>query len=103
MSKKVDSAFQLVTTTPGSLGVLGVLDFSSAAAALQAIEAALTDRAIVRLDLSGLRHADSAGLACVVAAVSEAARQGWPLGVVHMPAGMQALAVVSKVDRLLSP
>lgn len=103
MSAKPDSEFQLTTTTPGSLGVAGVLDFSSAAAALEAIDAALKDRAIVRLDLAGLRHADSAGLSCVVAVVSEAARQGRPLGVVHMPAGMEALAVVSEVDRLISP
>ena len=102
MSTTADSQFQLDTTTPGSLGVVGVLDFSSAAAALKAIQAALADRAIVRLDLAGLKHADSAGLSCVVAVVSEAARQGRPIGVVNMPAGMEALAVVSEVDHLIS-
>jgi phospholipid transport system transporter-binding protein len=103
VTTKADSAFQLSTSTPGSLGVAGVLDFTSAAAALKAMESALSDRAIVRLDLAGLRHADSAGLSCVVAVIAEAARQGRPLGVVHMPAGMHALAVVSEVDRLISP
>lgn len=101
MSVVTDSAFQLDTGTPGCLGVSGVLDFSNAAKALGAMEAALTDRAIVQLDLAGLQHADSAGLSCVVAVVSDAARQGRALGVAHMPAGMKALAVVSEVDGLL--
>lgn len=101
MTARADSQFQLSTMTPGCLGVIGVLDFSSAAAALRAIELALGDRTVVQLDLAAVTHADSAGLSCVVAVVSDAARQGRSLAVTHMPAGMKALAKVSEVDQLI--
>ncbi len=96
--------FQLDTAAPGRLGVSGVLSFDTAAAALQAIEAALAAAAgaVVELDLAGLDHSDSAGLACVLAVVAEADRRGQVLQVVHMPEGMKALAQVCEVDRLMS-
>jgi phospholipid transport system transporter-binding protein len=96
--------FQMDTATAGTLGVSGVLSFDTAAAALQAIEAALVGAAgaVVELDLAGLDHSDSAGLACVLAAVAGADRRGQVLRVVHMPEGMKALAQVCEVDRLMS-
>jgi phospholipid transport system transporter-binding protein len=48
-----------------------------------------------------VKHADSAGLSCLVAVMAEAARQGRSLKVIHMPSGMQALAKVCEVDRLI--
>lgn len=96
--------FQLDTATPGTLGVNGVLSFDTAAAALQAIEAALAAaaEAVVELDLAGIDHSDSAGLACVLAVVAGADRRGKVLQVTHMPEGMKALAQVCEVDRLMS-
>jgi len=96
-----EPGFELVTSTQGVLGVTGLLNFNTAAAAMQAIESALSDRSIAQLDLAGVRHADSAGLSCLVAVMAEAARQGRSLKVIHMPSGMQALAKVSEVDRLI--
>jgi phospholipid transport system transporter-binding protein len=96
-----ERGFELATSTPGVLGVTGLLNFSTAAAATQAIESALSDRSIVQLDLAGVKHADSAGLSCLVAVMAEAARQGRSLKVIHMPSGMQALAKVSEVDQLI--
>jgi len=99
VSQPVAPAFQLITTEPGTLGVSGVLSFDTAAAAMQAIGAALAGGNIDRLDLGEVRHSDSAGLACVLAAV---ALPGKALRVVRMPPGMQALAKVCKVDRLIA-
>ena len=102
MTTGTDSGFQLLTDTPATLGVAGVLDFDTAAPALQAIHSALVaDRRMVQLDLTGVSRCDSAGLACVLAAVAEAARHGRDLQVTHMPAGMQALASVCEVDQLI--
>jgi len=93
--------FQLDAGTPGTLGVSGVLSFDTAAAALEMIQAALAAGAVGQLDLAGIRHSDSAGLACVVAVVAEADRGGQALQILNMPAGMRVLAQVCEVDRLM--
>ncbi len=93
--------FRLDFVAPAALAVNGVLDFDSAAAALVAMRAAL-DGEVAQLDLAGVSHCDSAGLACVLAAAAEANRRGRPLQVVGMPASMQALARVCEVDTLLA-
>jgi phospholipid transport system transporter-binding protein len=97
----VDKGFQLITSTPGVLGVTGVMDFNNAAAAAQLIEFALSNKSIQQLDLAGVKHADSAGLSCLVTVMAEAARQGRVLKIVNMPSGLQALARVSEVDQLI--
>jgi phospholipid transport system transporter-binding protein len=94
--------FQLDTGTPGTLGVRGELSFGTAAAALQAIRSALAGAPASQLDLAGVGHSDSAGLACVLAVAADAVRHGQALQVVHMPAGMQALAQVCEIDRLIA-
>lgn len=95
------AAFQLERAAPGTLGVRGVLSFDSAAEALAAISAALASEPFAQLDLAGVERADSAGLACVLAVQAEARRLGRPLQVVHMPAGMRALARVCEVEALV--
>lgn len=102
MSGSAERGFQLDAGTPGRLGVSGVLNFDTAAAALQAIRSTLSGRAASQLDLSGVRHSDSAGLACVLAVVAEADQRGQPLHVVHMPSGMQVLAGVCEVSSLMA-
>jgi phospholipid transport system transporter-binding protein len=93
------AAFQLQRTAPGTLGVSGVLSFDTAAAAMQAIRAALAAGNYERLDLGEVRRSDSAGLACVLAVV---ASPGKTLRFVRMPPGMQALAKVCEVDSLVA-
>ncbi len=95
------TGFQLDSSMPATVGVSGVLDFDTAAAALQAIQSTLASGSAVQLDLAGVSHCDSAGLACVLAATADADRRGHPVRVVSMPAGMLALAQVCEVDRLL--
>ncbi|HEV2621075.1 MAG TPA: STAS domain-containing protein [Frateuria sp.] len=94
-------AFRLQRPAAGTLGVSGVLSFGTAAAALAAISAALAADPVVRLDLSAVERADSAGLACVLAVQAEAQRLGRPLAVVNMPEGMRALAQVCEVEALV--
>ena len=95
------AGFRLETVTPSTLAVHGVLDFDTAAAALAALRAALDD-GVAELDLAGVSHSDSAGLACVLAVVAEADRRGQALQVVGMPAGMRVLAQVCEVDPLIA-
>jgi phospholipid transport system transporter-binding protein len=93
--------FQLDSSTPTTLRVSGVLSFDTAAGALQAIRSSLASGQAAQLDLAGVSHCDSAGLACVLAAIADADQRGQPVRVVGMPAGMLALAQVCEVDRLL--
>lgn len=97
----VAPTFELDAAAPGTLGVRGVLNFETAAAAWPALKAKLTEAAPTRLDLSGVQRSDSVGLACVLAAAAESGRQGRKLQVLNMPAGMQALAQMCEVNRLL--
>ena len=101
MTTTPDNGFRLLNDTPATLGVTGVLDFETAAPALRAIQFTLATSQVTRLDLAGVSRCDSAGLACVLAAVAEASRHGRELRVIHMPAGMQALASVCEVDGLI--
>jgi phospholipid transport system transporter-binding protein len=77
------------------------LNFATAANALNAMRAAFAKNDRHTLDLAGVTSCDSAGLACVLAALSEADRGGRKVSVRHVPEGMQALAQVCGVDPLL--
>ena len=101
MTTAVDHAVVLSASAPGTLAVSGVLSFDTAASALRDIQAALAKGTVATLDLAGVWHSDSAGLSCVLAVTAEANRRGHALQVIHMPAGMQVLAQVCEVDRLL--
>ncbi|MFC5742768.1 STAS domain-containing protein [Dyella tabacisoli] len=92
-------AFQLSDSAPDTVCVSGALTFTSAAAALSAINASLARDGRRLLDLTGVKYSDSAGLACVLAALAQA--QG-RVRVRNVPAGMQVLAKVCEVDNLLS-
>ncbi|RDI98472.1 anti-sigma factor antagonist [Dyella solisilvae] len=87
---------------PGSVRVSGELTFGNAAIALEAINAAVARDGRSTLDLSGVTRSDSAGLACVLAVLAQAAERGRALRVSHVPAGMQLLASVCEVDALMS-
>lgn len=91
-----DQGFQVVQSSPDTVSVSGALTFATAAAALEAIRAALPGRQV--LDLKGVERTDSAGLACVLAAL---APNGGKVRVQHVPVGMQQLAKVCEVDGLL--
>ncbi|WP_049622482.1 STAS domain-containing protein [Frateuria defendens] len=96
-----DAGFTLERGVDGTLAVGGELTFATAAAALQAILDALAAQPPVgRLDLGGVVRSDSAGLACVLAAQAQSARQGRALTLDNVPAGMRALAQVCEVDEL---
>ncbi len=54
------------------------------------------------LDLGGVARVDSAGLACVLAVMAAARRNGGSLRVVHPPEDLLALARVCEVESLLA-
>jgi phospholipid transport system transporter-binding protein len=95
------AGFRVVSDTPNTVAVSGVLNFVTAADALAALRSALAPGDRHRLDLSAVTSCDSAGLACVLAALAEADRGGHQITAQHVPQGMQALALVCGVETLL--
>ncbi|WP_109123731.1 STAS domain-containing protein [Dyella sp. C11] len=82
--------------------VSGELTFGNAAAALDAIGAAVSRDGRSVLDLSGITRSDSAGLACVLAVLAQSAERGRRLSVRNMPEGMHLLASVCEVESLMA-
>jgi phospholipid transport system transporter-binding protein len=93
--------FRVASDVPDTVSVSGCLNFATAANALAAMRAAFARHDRHTLDLSGVNGCDSAGLACVLAALSEADQSGQRVKVVHAPEGMQALAQVCGVETFL--
>lgn len=100
-SKTAKADFRVASDAPGTVSVSGVLNFINAANALAALRAAFEPGDRHTLDLSAVTSVDSAGLACVLAALSEADRGGQHVTTQHMPDGMRSLALVCGVERLL--
>ncbi|MEO8672224.1 MAG: STAS domain-containing protein [Tahibacter sp.] len=93
--------FRLATGNAEVLALSGALTFATAARALQESRAALTP--LVRsLDLAGLTHADSAGLAVIIALSRQVRQQGRQLRIDAAPASLTALAQLCDVDQLLA-
>jgi phospholipid transport system transporter-binding protein len=93
--------FRVASDTPDTVAVSGVLNFTTAANALVALREAFGRGDRHALDLSAVTSCDSAGLACVLAALSEADQGGRQITTRHVPEGMQALAQVCGVEALL--
>ncbi|MFC4765336.1 STAS domain-containing protein [Dyella koreensis] len=102
MTTAPSASFQLNAAAPDTLSVSGALTFATAANALSAITAAVAGNGHTQLDLAGVQHSDSAGLACVLAVLSKAVEQGRRLHVRNVPEGMRVLAQVCEVDSLLA-
>ena len=101
-ARSIPAVFQVTAGAPGTLVLRGVLSFATAVQALHALQAALVSAAVSVLDLSGVTHGDSAGLSCLLAVMADASARGRPVRLVRLPDGMQTLAGVCGVDRLLS-
>lgn len=101
MAPSKSGEFRVAADAPGTVSVSGALNFATAANALAAMRDAFGRDDRRTLDLAGVTTCDSAGLACVLAALAEADKGGRRVVVHHVPAGMEALAQVCGVEPLL--
>ncbi|QAU24348.1 STAS domain-containing protein [Dyella sp. M7H15-1] len=101
MAPSKTGEFRVTSEVPDTVSVTGALNFATAANALVAMRTAFAAHDRHTLDLSGVTLCDSAGLACLLAALSEADQGGLRIAVRHVPAGMQALAQVCGVESFL--
>ncbi len=94
--------FKLESDTPGVLRLSGEISYSNAALAIREAPQGIIGQAAAELDLKGLRRADSATLAVLIAWSARARRQGTKLRYTNAPAGLLNLARLCDVDELLA-
>lgn len=85
----------------GQLVVTGTLDFETVPALLAEGDAYLAPGARLLVDLRGVSHTNSAGLAMLVAWLRWARERGAELRFAHLPEQMQAAARVTGVAEIL--
>ncbi len=87
--------------TLGTLRISGTISYANAADALARLPVARAGASAVDLDLSGLRHADSATLAVLIAWNSRVRKLGGELRMRNAPQALRNLAHLSDLDGLL--
>lgn len=96
-----DATTGAFSATDSGWSYAGGLTLANAAAVLQA-SLALPLPVDGTVDVSGLRHADSAALAVLIALERRAASEGATLAIVGIPQPLRSLATVYGVDELLA-
>lgn len=81
----------------------GVLSFATVTSLLAQSSVMFAGESSIEVNLSGVTHADSAGLSLLIEWLRQAKLQGKRLRYSALPAQLQALANVSEVFVLLNP
>lgn len=85
-----------------SFALSGVLSFETATAALSRGTALFQGAGSRSVDLSGVTHADSAGLSVLLTWVERARREGWKLRYTALPPQLLKIARLCAVEKLLT-
>jgi len=91
----------LTGTAPGQFRLSGDLDFGNVAPLVEAGERLFADHRDVRIDLSGVGQANSAGLALVLEWLDQARRRGRRLELIHLPESLTRIAAITNLTGLL--
>lgn len=83
------------------LRVDGDLDFDSVPPLWEATRSLFAADPPARIDLRGVGHANSAGVALLVAWLGQARRRQQPVAFVNVPAQMRAIIAVADLDMVL--
>lgn len=85
-----------------SYGVHGPMTFDSVTDLLDESREIFSENAFLQIDLAGVTHTDSAGLALLVEWLREASRQGARIEFLNLPPQLVALAGAANLEDLLS-
>ena len=96
------SAAKLEEQGPGRYRVSGELSFATVTALLLQSRSLFAGESDLEVDLSGVTHADSAGLSLLIEWLRLAKQQSKKLHYLALPTQLSALASISEVDGLLS-
>lgn len=101
--RTVSGRFELAPAgAAGSYALTGVLSFDTASAALARGTTLFSGAGTRSVDLSGVTHADSAGLSVLLTWVERARREGWRLRYTALPAQLLGIARLCAVESLLT-
>ena len=89
------------STTGSQLSISGDLDFSTARQTLAELSAHIHQNEHLTVDLSGVRHSNSAGLAVVIESLAMAERQGHKIEFRNIPEPLIQLSNVCQVNSLI--
>lgn len=94
---------QVIRGEQGMIALQGQLDFASAMLVQQQLQQSLADVAgDITLDLSGVEHANSVGLALILFVARVVSARGDQLRVIGLPAGLQSIAQVCELEDWLT-
>lgn len=93
--------YALEAAGPGRFALSGQMSFGNAAALLKRGEEAFAEYAAVTLDLKGVTHIDSGGLAVLLEWLRGARRSGRKLRFESLPAQLLAMARICGTEDLL--
>lgn len=96
------SAAKLEQQGEGHYRVSGELSFATVTELLLQSRSLFAGESSIEVDLSGVIHADSAGLSLLIEWLRQAKLQGKQLRYLALPVQLNALASISEVDGLLS-
>ncbi len=95
------TAARITAQENGVLAISGVLEFATVTALAGEAERVLPASGPLYLDLSGVEHVDSAGLALLVHWLRRAHNQGRVLEFRNVPAQLIEMARISRLDQIL--
>lgn len=97
------ATFQIEANADGTLALLGAVDYTAITATVweqsKLLLAAIPNS--IRIDLQGVTHSDSTGVALLVAWARYARQQGKSICFIHLPVQMRAIVRVSGLEKLL--
>lgn len=91
---------KLVQQSPGRLVVQGDMSFATASDLLNQSRELFVGQDAIDIDLSGVSHADSAGLALLIEWLRGAKLKNQKIKYLSMPMQLKALAEISEIDGL---
>lgn len=92
---------KLLKGRPGWYRLLGALTFATASDALRLTRGWLRPGAQIQVDLSGVSHTDSAGIALLLEWLRQASAMGATINYYHFPVQLETLIEVNGVDTLI--
>ncbi|PCC99153.1 lipid asymmetry maintenance protein MlaB [Halopseudomonas pelagia] len=94
---------QVTRGEQGVIALAGQLNFDSAMDVRKQLQQNLADtQGDITLDLSGVEHSNSVGLALILLVARIVSERGDQLRVVSMPAGLESIARVCELDDWLT-
>src|SRR5688572_11317389 len=94
---------QLISVTTGQLRLLGAIDYDNVPFLATQFDEFLDKKlSELSLDMSGVTHINSAGMALLIDCFKKAQEKGIVLQFSHVPSQLARIAALTRVDKILN-